>query len=327
MDKKIIGRRKFLKLRKLILEGTVLTLSTTSLGAQENLLETIARTSSTSSNEQIITYQVEYPTGKSVFTKDELKTLRTLHYSEIEDGMIRLYPFNKETNNPEFLRVKKKQIKKAGEYDKLLGRIEKDKQTFQRIYSTAADNEKSQVIEQARIYLEDVLTKEIWPMWIGTGRSYEGNSEQPLEGKIACGYFVSTTLENLSLNLNRIRLGQHPSENIMKFLIGSDYQRFSNNKALEKVNKGIEKKYGDKADGVYLMGLDIHTGFLYKHGNKLDFVHSSYLSPWSVVWEDGFESLPLVNSGYRVVGKVFTDELIKKWINNEKIQVPQWKPN
>ena len=57
------------------------------------------------------------------------------------------------------------------------------------------------------IFKESLLNK-IIPFWEGTEWSFEGHTSKPKSGKIACGYFVSTTLQDIGLNLNRYKLAK-----------------------------------------------------------------------------------------------------------------------
>src|SRR5687768_5014531 len=59
----------------------------------------------------------------------------------------------------------------------------------------------------------DLLVDRIIPYWIGTPWSFEGHTSIPNSGKIACGYFVSTTLLDLGFNLNRYTFAQQAPEN------------------------------------------------------------------------------------------------------------------
>lgn len=52
------------------------------------------------------------------------------------------------------------------------------------------------------------LLERIIPYWEGTPWTFEGHTSVPNKGSIACGYFVSTTLRDVGLNLNRYKLAQ-----------------------------------------------------------------------------------------------------------------------
>jgi len=57
-------------------------------------------------------------------------------------------------------------------------------------------------------------------------------------------------------------------------------------------------------NGLYIVGLDFHTGFIYRANEKLLFIHSSYQTPQLVIQQNVQESGILASSKYRVVGKV-----------------------
>ena len=56
--------------------------------------------------------------------------------------------------------------------------------------------------------------------------------------------------------------------------------------------------------GLYVVGLDNHTGFILNDGNKAYFIHSTFIKPACVLKENVNESKVLANSRYRVIGKV-----------------------
>ena len=55
-------------------------------------------------------------------------------------------------------------------------------------------------------YFDNALVNDIIPFWYGTKWSFEGHTNKPNDGEIACGYFVSTTLKDVGLNINRYHL-------------------------------------------------------------------------------------------------------------------------
>ncbi len=57
-------------------------------------------------------------------------------------------------------------------------------------------------------FFEQTLLNELIPYWYGVGWTFEGHTNSPDSGTIACGYFVSTTLKHFGMNLNRYRLAQ-----------------------------------------------------------------------------------------------------------------------
>ena len=102
------------------------------------------------------------------------------------------------------------------------------------------------------------MTDKIFPYWYGTDWDFNGTTQKPNEGKIACGYFVTTTLRDIGLDINRVKLAQCASEQMIKKLVSEDnIYRFSN-KSIEEFETNLKQK----GNGIYVVGLDNHTGFV-----------------------------------------------------------------
>lgn len=165
-------------------------------------------------------------------------------------------------------------------------------------------------IQKGEIYVSDskkqkqrsnILIEDIFPFWYGTPWHFYGTTQVPGRGKIACGYFVTTVLEDMGVKLDRIRLAQATSESMIKELIPANkISRFSN-KSIQTFIKAVQQE----GDGVYIVGLDTHNGFITCENKKVFFVHSSGRYPWCVVKEEALYSGTLVDSKYRVLGKIF----------------------
>lgn len=69
--------------------------------------------------------------------------------------------------------------------------------------------------------------------------------------------------------------------------------------------------------GLYIVGLDNHTGFIYNDGIKIFFIHSTFVGTKNVQWEEAEKSWVLSSSKYKVLGKISEDErMLAKWIEN-----------
>lgn len=162
---------------------------------------------------------------------------------------------------------------------------------------------------------EKIFTKAvaetIIPSWIGTEWSFNGVSEQPQQGSIACGYFVTTVLRDAGLVLARTKLAQCASEQMIVSLIQPKYvQRFSN-ALMENFIAAIEQQ----GYGLYIVGLDNHTGFIYNDGTLIYFIHSTFVGTRSVQKEPAAGSIVLRSSKYRVIGKLSADEkVLERWM-------------
>ena len=174
-------------------------------------------------------------------------------------------------------------------------------------------NSKDKNTEAIGIEFTTILTTKIFPYWYGTKWDFNGTTQKPNEGSIACGYFVTTTLRDIGLKINRVKLAQCASEEMIKNLVSEDnIIRFSN-KSIEDFEKSLKTK----GNGIYVVGLDNHTGFVLINDEGSFFIHSSGIAPYKVVKDNLLESSLIVRSKYRIVGKLSSDKkLLSNWIKN-----------
>lgn len=166
--------------------------------------------------------------------------------------------------------------------------------------------------DEAGIIFSKFIDEYIFPYWIGTPWDYNGVTQTPNEGYIACGYLVTTVLRDAGVNINRVKQAQCASEQMINSLtnVKENYSRLPFNDFIKKVkSKGI---------GMSIIGLDNHTGFLYYDGNELYFIHSSYVGEGKVAKEIAGKNTILQNSNYKVVGFISKDEVfLKKWMKGQ----------
>jgi len=205
----------------------------------------------------------------------------------------------------------------ARSYQNVVAKLEAERVTLGLRYRQAASStQQADVLAQARALVLASIYKEIFPSWYGTSWDFNGTTEAPQQGKIACGYFVSTVLRDAGWRVQRVRLAQQASENIILSLTTDPYvKRFRRVPVSDFVN--AVKKWGT---GLYVVGLDIHTGFIVNTGVEVYFIHSSYIEPYMVVREKAIESKILAASNYRVLGKISADDVfIEKWLLKEDV--------
>jgi hypothetical protein len=154
------------------------------------------------------------------------------------------------------------------------------------------------------------LTEVILPQWTGTQWNFYGTTEIPRQGTIACGYFVTTTLRDAGIGLARTKLAQCASEQMICTLLQAKYiQRFSN-VSMDKFLAAIRQQ----GYGLYITGLDSHTGFLYNDGEEIYFIHANYTGTRCVIKEKAAGSVVLAASKYRITGKISADEkVLNRW--------------
>jgi hypothetical protein len=166
-------------------------------------------------------------------------------------------------------------------------------------------------ISQKEKIFVTAITKNIIPSWIGTAWDFNGVTQTPQQGSIACGYFVTTVLQDGGVNLARIKLAQCASEQMITTLVTTKYiSRFSNLPITSFVANVKNQGYG-----LYIVGLDNHTGFIYNDGTTVYFIHSTFVGTRNVQQEKAESSIVLASSKYKVLGKISADEnFLNRWI-------------
>lgn len=173
-------------------------------------------------------------------------------------------------------------------------------------------------LDSAGRKFEELLINRIIPYWYGRPWTFEGHTNSPDSGTIACGYFVSTTLKHCGVNLNRYRLAQQAALHEVQSLAIKDtlYRHFISSDTL---HNHLEKSL---SNGLYIVGLDNHVGYLLKHKKSLYFIHSSYLEPASVMIEEIDHSEAwLLSENYYIAPLSGNPYFIKKWLFKSPIKI------
>jgi len=161
--------------------------------------------------------------------------------------------------------------------------------------------------------LVHMLCDSIFPAWYGTPWDFNGISNVPGEGNIACGYFVSTTLKHAGFNLNRYKLAQQASSVIVAAICGKSKTTRYNSVA------SILGHLKKQPDGLYVVGLDYHVGFLAVKSGAVDFVHSDYFSN-QVKRERAKDAAAFSGSQLFVLGEISdNDALMKNWLQGGRV--------
>ncbi len=169
---------------------------------------------------------------------------------------------------------------------------------------------------QAKQYLYKMLTDSSFYYWYGTRYDFNGTTEKPQQGQIACGYFVTTTLSHLSFYLPRRKLAQQAASVIIRTLCDKNSIQVFNTRA--KLKKYMNKQ----PQGVYILGLDTHVGFMWKAPDGLWFVHSSYSGNKQVSKEKWNESTVISKSKAFYIGALSENKhLIEDWIQGKSITI------
>jgi hypothetical protein len=197
------------------------------------------------------------------------------------------------------------------EYSAFIEGVIARRNNFYQLYVNSDSVVKDSIIKAARDYLVSTISGDIFPYWYGTKWDFNGTTRVPQKGKIACGYFVTNVLEDVGFNIPRAKWAQSASEVFIKKLAPDNIKRFS-----DKPVSDVENYLLTTGDGIYLVGLDIHVGFIIVKNKSIEFVHSSYYHPEIGVMKENIRSdNPLKDSKYRIIGKLMSDEMIIHWIN------------
>ena len=220
----------------------------------------------------------------------------------------------------------------AAAYDTALADLEaKRAELGRRFQQAASDRERAAVRGDARKVVLAAITDTAFPAWLGTPWGLGANSAptRPHEpGKVVgCSYFVTGVLENTGLRLeSRARFAQAPSA-LMQKALTRDPAALHHYGNLEPGD--LQKRLVALGDGLYIVGLNIHTAFLLVKGGDVRVVHASYMPPNQVVDEPLTTSEVIAFSrrrGYVVTPLYRDDRLIDHWLLGTPVPSPVWKP-
>ncbi len=178
------------------------------------------------------------------------------------------------------------------------------KEKYREIWKQMSAQNKGKIFTEA-------IVEEIIPGWLGTPWDYNGVTQDPPNGKIACGYFVTTVLRDAGCKISRTKLAQCASEQMITTLVkASHVKRFSNAEFSDFENSIKTSGYG-----LYIVGLDNHTGFIYNNGNQIYFIHAGYIGEKVVTKDIANQSPILYHSKYKVLGHLSADKaFVDKWM-------------
>lgn len=176
------------------------------------------------------------------------------------------------------------------------------------------DKHPAKTIARAREILVETLRDDLLPAWNGTAWAMNGTSQVPHEGAIACGYFVSTTLLHAGFHVERVRMGQQASTYISRSLVDYESMWRTSDQPIDAFVDRLRKG----GDGIYLVGLDNHVGFVIVDGEDTWFHHSGPGNA-GVRREPARTASFLSTSRYREAAKLLDDALVERWLRGEDI--------
>ena len=220
--------------------------------------------------------------------------------------------------------IKRKQPKVRGNHRVLVHRYPKLTQEIDRVRACLkkryrkirSKRQRMRFLQEVRVISRGLLEEAVFPVWLGTTWGFYGTAEEPHKGKVACGYFVVNTLRGLGFrfpenHIARTRVGNKRIFDFAKLPAGrmirklahrTDIKAFSR-KPIASLLPSLQKL----GEGIYILGLDFHVGFILYDGKKAYFWHSSYEGDGKIGWvkrERLVRSTVAGSSKYRVFGKL-----------------------
>lgn len=203
------------------------------------------------------------------------------------------------------------------DYSELMNRVSVKQKLFTIEYPSSNPEHKKGLIALSHNYIYETLCDSIFPYWYGTKWDFNGTTTTPRQGKIACGYFVSTTLQHIGYNINRVTIAQQAASHIITTLCGKGKTKVIGHSDVKKLRAYLHTQ----KDGIFILGLDNHVGFIQKADTNLYFIHSSGIqTQLKVLKERVSESVAIRYSKAYYIGDLLSnDNNTEKWIKNEKI--------
>jgi hypothetical protein len=185
-------------------------------------------------------------------------------------------------------------------------------QKIKKSWNTVPAAAQETIIKEARKLLVETNPADIFSYWYGTKWAFHGTTQSPRKGSIACGYFVSTTLEQSGFKLPRIKMAQQAASVMIKSLcLPSSIKTYTTMPDLERYLR-------DKPSGLFILGLDKHVGYILKQDNQCYFIHSTVAQGRKVVKEDLMKAKVVNRSKIKMIGDLTgNDAIIKAWIEGE----------
>ena len=178
----------------------------------------------------------------------------------------------------------------------------------------------SEAMEVAQQAFTTALLNRIIPHWEGTPWSFEGHTATPQVGEIACGYFVSTTLRDVGMNLNRYHLAQQsPIHEAKSLALQTDVltiEAGTTSENIQAIDEALE-------EGLHFIGFDAsHVGYVLKQDGALYLIHSNYAGALGVELEPIEQSDVFASyDRFYVVPLTTNVHFVTCWLNETAIEV------
>lgn len=193
---------------------------------------------------------------------------------------------------------------------------------------TRAD--RAAVLARARDVAFRAIVDELAPLWLGMpwGLGKDSTATRPHQpGKVVgCSYFVTAIAQGAGLVLDdRYRFAQAPALAIQRALARG---RGAVHRYLSIPGDQLAREIAGLGDGLYLIGLDVHVGFVVVDGGQVRLLHASYTGARQVSDEPLATAAAIAHSqdaGYFVsplfVRSPDNDRLVEAWLTGATLSL------
>jgi hypothetical protein len=192
----------------------------------------------------------------------------------------------------------------------------------------STDDARAAVRAAARAFLIETITGELFPAWLGTpwGLGPKSTATRPHQPgmSVGCSYFVTSILGNAGFRLDsRYRFAQAAAVDIQRSLARGEraVRRY-----LSIAPAELAARLGRLDDGVWLIGLSNHVGFVVIDRGEVHLVHASWSGDQQVTDEPLAGARAIAASrraGYFVspvvVASEENDRLIDAWLRGAEV--------
>jgi hypothetical protein len=192
--------------------------------------------------------------------------------------------------------------------------IKETRQFFKKKYPTPNKLETDSAKEEITRFWVSMISGDLFYQWKGTPWDFNGTTTVPRQGNIACGYFVTSILSDMGVQLNRRKLATCASSEMMRKLVPGrpliNLSSLSYNTFCDSI-----RKYDA---GVFIIGLDYHTGIIVVDTTAAWFIHSYYSGNIGVIKEVIELSPSLKSSKTKWLVPLTADKgFIRRWMYND----------
>lgn len=223
----------------------------------------------------------------------------------------------------------------AESFEELVAQIEARRQELHAQWKRGDREQRARVRDEARRYVVDAMVEQVFPRWIGMPWTMaiirdglKPDARVPWEqGRgVSCSFFVVSTLENAGLRLAGRRTFAGAVSLPVQLSLSPRRQDLRRWHGIGPA--GLKRRMLDWGDGLYIVGLNCHIGYIVVRGGDVRFVHSSYTEPYEVVDEPLVEAAAIANSpGYVVTALYRDDRLIDHWLSGRRVPFKKSRPH